>query len=286
MAISKINNIAYASLGKFKNVTKANLAKMQNVSKPGPPFADDKCVDGMSSTSKWLSSYSNLPTTFTHASAHQYWAMVMHFEHATSGNVGLFDLDWSGLNSSGNSIYLYIQNFGETLFWLFISGNDGTTHAPIYTTSGEIGNEKVTLTLTATGDTIADIKLYVNGGSVHNNTATTARPKFTAAMNQLALGRRDTVFHFNGQKFSDFAIFGVAFTESEANEAYNSGTTLDMTTHSQAANLEHYWLMGDGADSDGTADGADVSGSAYIYDQKASCDLLMQNMDSTDIVSY
>tara|TARA_R110002012_G_scaffold227525_1_gene399706 strand:+ start:84 stop:2168 length:2085 start_codon:yes stop_codon:yes gene_type:complete len=34
MAISKINNIAYASLGKFKGVTKENLGKMANQSKP------------------------------------------------------------------------------------------------------------------------------------------------------------------------------------------------------------------------------------------------------------
>ena len=34
MAISKVNNIAYASLGKFKGVTKANLGKFKNVSKP------------------------------------------------------------------------------------------------------------------------------------------------------------------------------------------------------------------------------------------------------------
>tara|TARA_R100001463_G_scaffold689_3_gene3127 strand:+ start:259 stop:2280 length:2022 start_codon:yes stop_codon:yes gene_type:complete len=34
MAISKINNIAYASLGKFKGVTKANLSKMLNHVKP------------------------------------------------------------------------------------------------------------------------------------------------------------------------------------------------------------------------------------------------------------
>lgn len=249
-------------------------------------FADIKCIDGMTNTSKWLDSYTNLPTAFTNATDHQYWTLVMHFVHDTTSNVGLFDFDWSGLNTSGNSIYLYLQNFGERLWWLFISGNDGTTHAPIYTDVGELGNEKVTLTLTATGDTIADIKLYANGGSGHNNTSTTARPKFTTSMNQLQLGRRDAVFSFNGQKFNDFAIFGVAFNETEATEAYNSGTTLDMTTHSQAAYLENYWLMGDGVSSDDTADGTDVSGSAYIYDQKGSCDLLMQNMDSTDIVDW
>tara|TARA_R100000742_G_C4279288_1_gene103443 strand:+ start:1868 stop:3601 length:1734 start_codon:yes stop_codon:yes gene_type:complete len=244
----------------------------------GATFNDNKCITGLAATWDYLGATTNLPTTFTHASDHQYWTIVMHFEHDTTTNSGFFDFDF------GSNKYIFLQNFGATLFWLFYYGDDSTTHAPMVTSTGEIGDEKVTLTLTATGDTVADIDLYVNGGSAHNSgqNQTVTMPKFTSSMTTLALGRRDTVFHFNGKKFNDFAIFGVAFTEAQATEAYNSGTTLDMTTHSQAAYLEHYWLMGDGDDGAGNADGS----SSLIYDMEGSCDLTMNNMDSSDIVDW
>jgi hypothetical protein len=240
-------------------------------------FTDNKCIDGMDSLSKYLSSTSNLPSIFTGASQ-QSWTIVWRFYHNATGNKGIFH--WT---FSGSSIYIYLQNFGETLFWMFWGGQSGTAHMPMYTTGDDVGDRNVTMTITKDGDTLEDMKLYVNGGSAHvtGQNPTDTIPLITSAMTAFKLGLREGVFNFGGNKFNDFALFDAAFTEAEATEAYNSGTTMDLRTHSRAGDLQHYWLMGDGDD----GAGSDDDGST-IYDIVGDCDLDMTGMDADDIVDF
>ena len=238
-------------------------------------FADAKCIDGMDSTSKYLVSTSDMPTLFTSASQ-QDWTIVMRLYHNATGNKGLFDFDFSG-----SGIYIFAQNFGQTLWWVFTYGQSGGEHQPLY--SDNIANENATIIITKTGSTNADIHFYANGGGrkITNSNAGNTVPVITSAMTSFRLGIRDASFHFGGNKFNDFAIFDAAFTEAEATEAYNSGTTMDLRTHSKADNLKHYWLMGDGDDGAGSDDDGDT-----IYDMVGDCDLDMYGMDADDIVDF
>lgn len=242
----------------------------------GAGFSDNKAINGMDSGSKYLHSTSNLTDVFTGASQ-QVWTLVMRFYHNSTGNKGFFHFTFA----SGESIYM--QNFGQTLWWFFYNGTSSNDHMPIYTTGGGIGDENVTMIITKTGDTLEDLKLYANGSSAHdtNQNATNTIPVITSAMSDLKLGYRGGIFHFSTNKFNDFAIFDGSFSEAEATEAYNSDTTMDLRTHSRASDLKHYWLMGDGDDGAGTDDDGST-----IYDMAGDSDLDMYGMDASDIVDF
>lgn len=69
----------------------------------------------------------------------------------------------------------------------------------------------------------------------------------------------------------EVTIWDVALSAAEITALYNSGTTFDPSTHSQAANLIHYFRMGDG-DTYPT-----------LIDGPGTADATMTNMESGDI---
>ena len=95
MTISKVNNIAYASVAKFKSVTKANLGKMKNVSKPTSVILSD----------------------FTAGSTPTGW--ITPDLSGVSGYAVEFSWADPNANSSGN------------YFWLRGDAGNGRTHYPL-----------------------------------------------------------------------------------------------------------------------------------------------------------
>jgi hypothetical protein len=151
--------------------------------------------------------------------------------------------------------------------------------------------EKVTLIVTKNGATFADFATYANGGGAASvggpytsgTAPTDTAPLWTSAPTKIWLGRTAHGGGFNGStglKFNDLAIFDGGFDATEAAEAYNGGTTLDMRTHSRSSDLAHYWMAGDGDDGAGTDDGT------TIFDMAGDCDLAMVGIDATDIVDW
>lgn len=105
-----------------------------------------------------------------------------------------------------------------------------------------------------------------SGMRVYFNAAVEATPSSGALTNTLIvsedsqIGRRNTAIPFGG-KVDEVTWWGVALSASEVTELYNSGSPDDPNNHSQAANLQHWYKMGDGStfptinDEEGSADG-------------------------------
>ena len=288
MAYAKINNITNANMARVNSAAKAALGKIAGIDAPtSSTFSDTKAITGITGTSTYMQSTTNLPTIFHHADAHQRWTIVHTFDYDK-------DETHRALGMYFGTKYLSINYHGQNsqcLVWLFTKGPVGqdTEHAPIYNTDMN-ATEKVTLILTKTGDTMEDFKVYAQGGSAFDSSTspTDTAPLYTSAPTKLWLGRTPHGGGFNGsseRKFNDLAIFDGGFDATEAAEAYNSGTTLDMRTHSRSSDLVHYWMAGDGDDAgDGTGN-ADGTGNV-IFDMAGDCDLAMVGIDADDIVEW
>ena len=90
-------------------------------------------------------------------------------------------------------------------------------------------------------------KVYLNGEEVLSNdiSSVTGNIELTSTGNaKLRMGSWTTSYAggvMNGCA-TEWSIFkGVAFSVAEVNELYNDGKALDVTTHSQVANLKGYW---------------------------------------------
>ena len=259
----------------------------------GLAFSDEKAITGITGTGTYMQSTSNLPAVFHHADTSQNWTIVHTFEYDPDETHRAFNMYFG-------SKYLSLNYHGQgtqCLVWLFVKGPIGqdTEHVPMYATTMDT-DEKVTLILTKNGATFADFQTYANGGGAASvggpytsGTDPTANaPLWTSAPTKIWLGRTAHGGGFNGsneKKFNDLAIFDGGFDATEAGEAYNGGTTLDMRTHSRSSDLVHYWMAGDGDDEGDGSGNADGTGDV-IFDMAGDCDLAMVGIDSTDIVSW
>jgi len=90
---------------------------------------------------------------------------------------------------------------------------------------------------------------------------------FYVATNNASVG------YFEGF-IDELSIWNSELSDAECIELYNSGTPTDLAASSMAANLQHWWRMGD---PNGTAS------FATIVDAKGSIDLTMTNMVAGDI---
>ena len=105
-----------------------------------------------------------------------------------------------------------------------------------------------------------------NGMRVYFNAAVESTPASGSLTNTLIvtessqLGRRNTAIPYGG-KIDEVTWWSVALTASEVTELYNLGSPDDPNNHSQAANLQHWYKMGDGStfptinDEEGSAPG-------------------------------
>lgn len=87
------------------------------------------------------------------------------------------------------------------------------------------------------------------------------------------IGRNSSAYAFNG-KIDEFSIWNKYLSNSDCIEIYNAGTPNDLSTVSSAANLQHWWRMGE------------PSGQASyptIVDASGSINMTMTNMAATNI---
>ena len=275
-------------MAKVNSAAKAALGKIGSIDAPAAGFTDEKAVTNMDTGyTNWLQSTTNLPQVFHHASESQNWTVVHTWDHNKDEDFGA----WTANFSSWKYLSMnYIGNDTSTLMWLFFQGHSGGLVSTAVSVTGSIDG-KITMTLTKTGPNRDDVKVYVNGGSAFTvaSGGDDVNSLLTSAPNKFRIGYSSNNDGFpkagGARKCNDFAIFDGAFSEAEATEAYNSGTTLDLRTHSRASDLEHYWLMGDGDDAgDGTGN-ADGTGNV-IFDMAGDCDLAMGGIDATDIVTW
>jgi len=252
-------------------------------------FSDNKAITGITSSSTYLGSTTNMPQVFHHATADQTWTIVHTFDYdkdETHYTMGM------GFASGKYFSFGYWGQNTQCLVWTFMQGHvqgSGPGHMPVNVTDINASG-KWTVVLTKTGDTYEDLNVYVNDGSAFDSSTnpTDIVPLYTSAPTSLTIGKspHGGGFPYGGdKKMNDFAIFDGAFSEGEAAEAYNSGTTLDLRTHSRASDLAHYWMMGDGDDAgDGTGN-ADGTGDV-IFDMAGDCDLTMTGINSDNIVEW
>ena len=247
---------------------------------------DTKALTGITSTSTYLESTTNMPQIIHHADTSQNWTFVHRFDFDKDETHYTFGMGFS----SGKyfSCGYWGQN-SQALIWTFMQGHTqgpGPGHMPIYVNTMN-ASQKYTLVWSKGGATNEDVKIYVNGSAAFDSSTdpTNAAPLYTSAPTSLTIGKMPQGGGFpNGgnKKLNDFAIFDGSFTEAEATEAHNSGTTLDMRAHSRASDLEHYWMMGDGDNGAGTG----TSDGTTVYDMAGDCDLTMNGIDATDIVTW
>lgn len=113
-------------------------------------------------------------------------------------------------------------------------------------------------------------RIYVDGG-VRTTPSSATLGGTIVNTDDSFLAIRNSSFPLNGN-LDEVSFWGVALSASEVTELYNSGTPDDLTNHSQYANLQHWYKMGDSdtfptaADSEGAVNGT------------------MTNMESGDIV--
>lgn len=152
---------------------------------------------------------------------------------------------------------LYTTSAGE----LFLQMRTSTVNRA-HTTSG-LGLSAGTwyhLVMTYTGGSnINGIRFYLDS-SVQSTPASGSLSGTMISTVASQVGRRNSSFPFNGN-IDEVSFWSVTMNQTEVTELYNSGTPGDLSTHSQAANLDHWYKAGDGdthpiwSDNKGTADG-------------------------------
>lgn len=119
-------------------------------------------------------------------------------------------------------------------------------------------------------------RLFVDGADVGNNTSGTTA---ATGMDVLVGARRDSSnsdYAFLSNAYIDeVAFFAAGLSTTEITEWYNAGATMDLATHSQAANLVT-WLRMETALSP-----ADTN--TTIYDRKGSNNATGVNLESGDL---
>lgn len=88
-----------------------------------------------------------------------------------------------------------------------------------------------------------------------------------------AVGATASLSNYFDGHLDEITIWSTQLDSTEVAELYNSGTPIDPTTHSESANLTHYWRMGDG------------DTSPTLTDSAGSDDFTTTNMDASNFVA-
>tara|TARA_R110000744_G_scaffold76677_1_gene151837 strand:+ start:886 stop:1647 length:762 start_codon:yes stop_codon:yes gene_type:complete len=115
---------------------------------------------------------------------------------------------------------------------------------------------------------------FVQDGTIINNKSQAIATIFDIT-GDFFMGRNAGSYAFDGN-LDEFAVWDKYLTDADCIEIYNGGTPNDLSTLSMAANLQHWWRMGDPT---GTA--------SYptIVDQTGGITMTMTNMDSSNITT-
>jgi len=111
-----------------------------------------------------------------------------------------------------------------------------------------------------------------NGSQVNNKNQDTSGITFDQS-GSFYIGRNAGSYGYDGN-LDEFALWNKYLTDAECLEIYNGGKGIDLTTVAAAANLQHWWRMGD------------PTGQAQyptIPDQVGGINLTMSNMDAANI---
>lgn len=208
---------------------------------------------------------------------------------ALNSNIHLFSANSDPASSYKNLIRIYYNESNNRIYYQFASANptrysqnfwlmhvNSGNYAAAYQASGlgssywsssnrgNVGDNSMTL-ITITQSATANAggnyaKLYWNGTSMGNgyyaNGNSNGSVSQTTDDRQIALGSNVWTYAKSGNsvetQFNDFSFWNKQLSASEVSEIYNSGTRMDLTTHSAASNLKGYYKFeNDGTDSSG-----------------------------------
>ncbi len=88
--------------------------------------------------------------------------------------------------------------------------------------------------------------IWLNGVQVGTNVTAGSQTDATSVAKIGAAGTSGNAFAPIGGNMDEVTIWNAGFTSTNVTALYNSGTPNDPTTHSLAANLTHWYRMGDG----------------------------------------
>jgi hypothetical protein len=162
------------------------------------------------------------------------------------------------------SVVNKILNSSPYTGYQFAVKSDGNIQADLvgtgtlrkYTTSANVSNGSFHhIVWTYDGSTNASgVKFYVDGSEV-TSTTTSYDNLSTSISNSdpFCIGMNPPAVPFTGN-IDDVSVWNKELSASEVTELYNAGKPFDLSTHSAAANLVGFWLMGDDPSDDATAD--------------------------------
>ena len=224
---------------------------------------DGNSDDGFITCDNKDPSVSSSGSIFTNLETDQAWSFPFWIKTTTGGLAGQPDYILgkfgskgfvSGLEGGGNLYTALIDSSGNrTDLKTNTSLSDGNWHfiALVYDGTGNRGSP--TSGSTSTQVTGSALKVYIDGGSSENLFF-----GFTNSSAQLTGSFQDAKpLVFGGYSGSptanlyignldEVAFWDVALSQSEASAIYNSGSTTDLNSHSQASKLISWWRMGDG----------------------------------------
>lgn len=126
----------------------------------------------------------------------------------------------------------------------------------------------------ATVSSAGAMRLYTNATSRATGTAGSAAQSYDIMMGARRNSANTGSAWLGPCNVDEVTIWTVEMNSTEVTELYSSGTPDDPTTHSQSANLIHYWRMGDGSDTTST-----------LYDDVGTADCTGNNLDAGDLES-
>ena len=163
---------------------------------------------------------------------------------------------WYRQNDLGEQHYVVARArpFTPVMTFVMATNTDGTAFAYLgdisdATSGGALGSliwRNLCVTASTSGTTG---KLYVDGVQVGSNMTTLGTND--AAVDWLFGATRNAATNDDAALFSDgnideITMFNAELSAGDVAELYNGGLPDNPATHSKAANLIHYWPMGDG----------------------------------------
>lgn len=234
---------------------------------------------GISALSNQLSGTPNVVTNglsvlMDGVNDHVLFGNVHNFDNATAfsasfwvrpQNTSTQSCIWSKTDSSVDGWGLYMTSGAELLLQMR-SGGTNRQHTTSSTPFSALTWTHVVLTYDGSQN-INGISVYIDGsldsvpasGTITNSLIVTDPSRF---------GLRNSTFAWPGH-IDEVSFWDLELDSSEVSEIYNSGTPGNLTSHSQAVNLLHWYRMGDSdtgstvADNVGSADGTLTNGASF-----------------------
>jgi len=256
-----INGVASGSVEAVNGVAKSSIEAINGLSTPSEEYSGVKCVEfGATDNDGVLSFDPKYAGSTPSASGPIYTALEydnafsVSFWLKTTQSVSSLGGRW---DASGYQGVFFEVFYGLPRARMGVDGsnyhlvrsastiNDGAWRNLVFTYSGSGG--------------YAGWKIYVDGSAValtNWSTGGSGSPNYTLSSSVKVTDECFTLGNLNlastspGEydgKMSNVSIWDAELGSSEVTELYNSGSLLNLNTHSQAANLISWWKLGDDA---------------------------------------